>query len=136
MKLDLAFVRGQFPAFQVPSLKGQYFFENAGGSYTCAQVQERLARFYRERKVQPYAPFEASRLGGEEMDEARSRLAAMLGVDDDELSFGPSTTQNTYVLSQAVARWITPQQSIIVNQESFQAFLPMSYQGSSTVTGG
>ena len=65
MKLDLAFVRGQFPAFQVPSLKGQYFFENAGGSYTCAQVQERLARFYRERKVQPYAPFEASRLGGE-----------------------------------------------------------------------
>ena len=121
MKLDLAFVRSQFPAFQVPSLKGQYFFENAGGSYTCAQVQERLARFYRERKVQPYAPFEASRLGGEEMDEARSRLAAMLGVDDDELSFGPSTTQNTYVLSQAVAQWITPQQSIIVTNQDHEA---------------
>ncbi|MDC0652876.1 ClpXP protease specificity-enhancing factor SspB [Planktomarina temperata] len=35
----------------------------------------------------------------DEMDEARSRLAAMLGVQSDELSFGPSTTQNTYVLA-------------------------------------
>ena len=83
MQLDLDFIRQQFPAFDVPSLDGQSFFENAGGSYTCAQVQDRLFRFYRERKVQPYAPYEASRLGGEEMDEARLRLAAMLVVQTD-----------------------------------------------------
>ena len=121
MQLDLDFIRGQFPAFEVPSLKEQSFFENAGGSYTCSQVQDRLKRFYLERKVQPYAPFEASRLGGAEMDEARSRLAAMLGVEDDELSFGPSTTQNTYVLSQAVAQWIKPDQTIIVTNQDHEA---------------
>jgi selenocysteine lyase/cysteine desulfurase len=121
MQLDLDFIRGQFPAFEVTSLKEQSFFENAGGSYTCAQVQDRLKRFYLERKVQPYAPFEASRLGGAEMDEARSRLAAMLGVEDDELSFGPSTTQNTYVLSQAVAQWIKPNQTIIVTNQDHEA---------------
>ena len=121
MQLDLDFIRGQFPAFEVPSLKEQSFFENAGGSYTCSQVQDRLKRFYLERKVQPYAPFEASRLGGAEMDEARSRLAAMLGVEDDELSFGPSTTQNTYVLSQAVAQWIKPYQTIIVTNQDHEA---------------
>ena len=121
MQLDLDFIRGQFPAFEVPSLKEQSFFENAGGSYTCSQVQDRLKRFYLERKVQPYAPFEASRLGGAEMDEARSRLAAMLGVEDDELSFGPSTTQNTYVLSQAVAQWIKPNQTIIVTNQDHEA---------------
>ena len=121
MELDLDFIRGHFPAFEVPSLKEQSFFENAGGSYTCSQVQDRLKRFYLERKVQPYAPFEASRLGGAEMDEARSRLAAMLGVEDDELSFGPSTTQNTYVLSQAVAQWIKPNQSIIVTNQDHEA---------------
>jgi len=121
MELDLDFIRGQFPAFEVPSLKEQSFFENAGGSYTCSQVQDRLKRFYLERKVQPYAPFEASRLGGAEMDEARSRLAAMLGVEDDELSFGPSTTQNTYVLSQAVAQWIKPDQTIIVTNQDHEA---------------
>ena len=121
MQLDLDFIRRQFPAFEVPSLQGKSFFENAGGSYTCSQVQDRLFRFYRERKVQPYAPYEASRLGGEEMDEARVRLAAMLGVETDELSFGPSTTQNTYVLSQAVAQWLEPGQSIIVTNQDHEA---------------
>ena len=121
MQLDLEFIRQQFPAFDVPALTEHSFFENAGGSYTCSQVQDRLFRFYRERKVQPYAPYEASRLGGEEMDEARMRLAAMLGVETDELSFGPSTTQNTYVLSQAVAQWLEPGQSIIVTNQDHEA---------------
>ena len=75
MKLDTDFVRTQFPAFAQDALSGQSFFENAGGSYTCKHVIDRLTRFYVERKVQPYAPYEASRLGGEEMDEARVRLA-------------------------------------------------------------
>ena len=94
--LDLAWVRAQFPAFSEPSLQGQAFFGNAGGSYACQQVIDRLHRFYTQRKVQPYSAYEASRLGGAEMDEARTRLAAMLGVARHELSFGPSTTQNTY----------------------------------------
>ena len=51
MTLDLDFVRTQFPAFQQPPLQGQAFFENAGGSYTCQQVIDRLTRFYTERKV-------------------------------------------------------------------------------------
>ena len=74
MQLDTEFVRSQFPAFCEPELEGQAFFENAGGSYTCGQVIDRLTRFYRQRKVQPYGPYEASRLAGEEMDEARERL--------------------------------------------------------------
>ncbi|MDP5084303.1 MAG: aminotransferase class V-fold PLP-dependent enzyme [Yoonia sp.] len=121
MTLDIAWVRAQFPAFDQPALQGQGFFENAGGSYTCRQVIDRLHRFYTERKVQPYAPYEASRLGGAEMDEARSRLAAMLGVATHELSFGPSTTQNTYVLAQAVRRWIKPGQSIVVTNQDHEA---------------
>ena len=80
MNMDIAWVRAQFPAFEQPSLQGQAFFENAGGSYTCKQVVDRLYRYYTERKVQPYAPYEASRLAGDEMDAARRRLAAMLGA--------------------------------------------------------
>jgi selenocysteine lyase/cysteine desulfurase len=121
MRLDLSFVRDQFPAFAQPALAGQAFFENAGGSYPCRQVIDRLARFYRERKVQPYHAFEASRLGGEEMDEARSRLAALLGVAHDELHFGPSTTQNTYVLAQAFGQWLQPGDAIIVTNQDHEA---------------
>ena len=121
MTLDIAWVRAQFPAFDETSLQGQAFFENAGGSYTCRHVIDRLHRFYTERKVQPYAPYAASRLGGEEMDEARSRLAAMLSVKTHEVSFGPSTTQHTYVLAQAVRRWIKPGQSIVVTNQDHEA---------------
>ena len=121
MSLDIDFVRRQFPAFAEPSLQGQAFFENAGGSYTCQAVIDRLTRFYTQRKVQPYAPYEASRLGGAEMDEARQRLAAMMGVETDELSFGPSTTQNTYVLSQAFRAFVGQGEAIIVTNQDHEA---------------
>ena len=121
MTLDIDFVRAQFPAFESGSLQGQAFFENAGGSYTCRQVIDRLTRFYKERKVQPYASYEASALAGAEMDEARTRLSAMLGVGTDELSFGPSTTQNTYVLAQAFAQMMQPGEAIIVTDQDHEA---------------
>jgi selenocysteine lyase/cysteine desulfurase len=121
MTLDTAWVRAQFPAFAEPSLQGQAFFENAGGSYTCKPVIDRLTRFYTQRKVQPYAPYEASQLGGQEMDEARRRMAAILGVETDELSFGPSTTQNTYVLAQAFGQLLAPGEAIIVTNQDHEA---------------
>jgi cysteine desulfurase family protein (TIGR01976 family) len=119
--LDIDFVRAQFPAFAEPSLAGQAFFENAGGSYACSQVIDRLGRFYRSRKVQPYAAYAASAEGGAEMDEARERLAALLGVATDELMFGPSTSQNTYVLAQAFRRWLRPGDAIVVTDQDHEA---------------
>ncbi len=119
--LDPEFVRAQFPAFSEPTLAGQAFFENAGGSYPCRQVVDRLTRFYRTRKVQPYGPFEASRLAGAEMDEARERLAAVLNVATDELSFGPSTSQNTYVLAQALRTALLPGDAIVVTNQDHEA---------------
>lgn len=121
MQLDLAYVRSQFPAFSVPGLADRAFFENAGGSYACAPVIDRLTRFYRERKVQPYAPYPAAQAGGAEMDEARARLAAMMGVAVHEVSFGPSTTANTYVLAQAVRRWLGPGAAVVVTDQDHEA---------------
>jgi selenocysteine lyase/cysteine desulfurase len=106
MLIDLDFVRAQFPAFASPVLSSHAFFENAGGSYPCGQVVDRLTRFYTDRKVQPYAPYPGAEAGGAEMDEARTRLAAMMGVARKEVSFGPSTSANTYVLAQAVRKWL------------------------------
>ena len=119
--LDLGWVRGQFPAFEEPGLGEMAFFENAGGSYTSRFVIDRLTRFYIARKVQPYAPYEASQIAGREMDEARARLAAMLGVDTDELSFGPSTSQNTYVLAQAFGEMLGAGDAIIVTNQDHEA---------------
>ena len=121
MKLDVEFVRAQFPAFQEPSLRDQAFFESAGGSYPCRYAVWRLHRFYRERKVQPYGPYAASRAGGDEMDQARWRLAPMLGVETEELSFGPSTTANAYVMAQAFRRWLPEGSAIVVTDQDHEA---------------
>ena len=121
MQLDIDFVREQFPAFSQQTLQDQAFFENAGGSYACQQVINRLHRFYVERKVQPYSSYDASRLGGEEMDEAQVRLAGILGVETDEVSFGPSTTQNTYVLANAFADWLLDGDAIVVTNQDHEA---------------
>ena len=120
--LDLDFVRSQFPAFASPVLSSHAFFENAGGSYPCVQVVERLRRFYTDRKVQPYAPYPGAQAGGAEMDEARTRLAAMMGVAREEVSFGPSTSANTYVLAQAVRKWLAGTgQAIVVTDQDHEA---------------
>ncbi len=119
--LDLGFVRARFPAFAAPSLDGWAFFENAGGSYPCAPVVARLTRFYTERKVQPYAPYPAALAGGAEMDEARERLAALMGVAGDEVHFGPSTSANTYVLAQAFRRHLRPGQAVVVTDQDHEA---------------
>ena len=54
MPLDIDFIRAQFPAFREPSLAEWTFFENAGGSYMCQQVIDRLLTYYPQTKVQPY----------------------------------------------------------------------------------
>ena len=54
MTFDFEFVRAQFPAFETDDGRQMAFFENAGGSYACGAVIDRLHRFYRERKMQPY----------------------------------------------------------------------------------
>ena len=108
MPIDVGFVRSQFPAFAEASLAGQAFFENAGGSYACGPVVERLGEYYRRLKVQPYYAFPASAEAGRWMDASRERLAEYLGVTPAEVHFGPSTSQNSYVLAQAVRRLLRP----------------------------
>jgi cysteine desulfurase family protein (TIGR01976 family) len=119
--LDIDFVRSQFPAFSEPTLKGVAHFENAGGAYACKQVIERLDRYYRQTKVQPYYGFKASKLAGQQMDQARERMAQWLNVDTDEINFGPSTTQNTYVVAQAFRQHLQPGDEVIVTNQDHEA---------------
>lgn len=99
--LDVKYARAQFPAFADSRLLGWAHFENAGGSYVCRQVIDRLTAFYRHTKVQPEYGFPLSVRAAEAMENSYRRLAAWMGVGEDEIHFGPSTSQNTYVLARA-----------------------------------
>ncbi|MEE9416469.1 MAG: aminotransferase class V-fold PLP-dependent enzyme [Acidimicrobiales bacterium] len=119
MELDINFVRSQFPAFADGAEPA--FFENAGGSFACGQTIEALTRYYTETKVQPYSPYSESALAGEQMDLAHSRWAEALGVGSDDVSFGPSTSQNTYVLANAFGAVIGEGDEVVVTNQDHEA---------------
>lgn len=116
--LDTSFVRKQFPAFSEPTLQGWAHFENAGGSFTCGQVIQKLTSYYTQMKVQPYHAHPTAQKAGEAMDTSYGRLAAYLNVHEDEIHLGPSTSQNTYVLAHAMrGLWKTGDEIIVTNQD-------------------
>ena len=115
---DLDFVRGRFPAFSQPNLEGWAFFENAGGSYPAAATVRRLTDFYTRVKVQPHARYPASAEAGVLMDAGPASLAPWLGVPEDWVHVGPSTTQNAYVLAQAFrGLWKEGDAIVVTNQD-------------------
>ncbi len=121
ISLDVEFVRSNFPAFDEPSLKGWAFFENAGGSYACRQVIDRLTAYYQRSKIQPYHGYPASEAAGEAMDMAYRRLAAWLNVSADEVHIGPSTSQNIYVLANAFREMWQDGDEIVVSSQDHEA---------------
>lgn len=121
LPLDPARIRAEFPAFAEPSLDGQAFFENAGGSYTSRAVLAKLDHFYRATKVQPYGVYPASRAAGEAMNLSFERLAQALNVTADWIHFGPSSSANTYVLGNAFAAWLKPGDVVIVTNQDHEA---------------
>ncbi len=121
MKLDLPFVRAQFPAFSEPLLNRWAFFENAGGSYPCKQFIQLLTDFYLKNKVQPYYPYPASMQAGEMMETSYRRMAEYLNVDATEIHFGPTTTQNVYVLANAMRPMWKDGDEIIVSCQDHEA---------------
>lgn len=121
IKLDIDFVRNQFPAFKEPSLAGFAHFENAGGSYACAQMIDALHHYYTATKVQPYYCFEPSISAGQEMTRARERMGSWLNVGANEVHFSASTSQNSYVVAQALRDYLSPGDEIIVTNQDHEA---------------
>ena len=120
-KLDIDYVRTQFPAFNDPLSAKWSFFENAGGSYVPSNVIERLNHFMTSTKVQPYAEFDTSAIAGENMDKATIFFAEMINANNDEIIIGGSTTMNMYVLSNAMKSLLKPGDEVIVTNQDHEA---------------
>ena len=120
-KLDIDYVRSQFPAFNDPLSAKWSFFENAGGSYVPSNVIERLNHFMTSTKVQPYAEFDTSAIAGENMDKATNYFAEMINAGNDEIIIGGSTTMNMYVLSNAIRSLLKPGDEVIVTNQDHEA---------------
>ncbi|MDC0045335.1 aminotransferase class V-fold PLP-dependent enzyme, partial [Pelagibacteraceae bacterium] len=121
IKLDIEFVRSQFPAFSDPLSKDWSFFENAGGSYVPKNVIDKLSEFMTSTKVQPYAEYPMSKIAGDNMDKATDLFARMINAKNNEILIGGSTSINLYVLSNALKKYINPGDEVIVTNQDHEA---------------
>ncbi len=121
IKLDIDYVRSQFPAFKDPLSKEWSFFENAGGSYVPQNVIDKLSQFMISTKVQPYAEYPMSKIAGENMDKATELFAQMINAKKNEILIGGSTSINLYVLSNALKKYLNPGDEIIVTNQDHEA---------------
>ncbi len=121
IKLDINFVRSQFPAFEDSLCKNWSFFENAGGSYVPQQVVDRLNKFMISNKVQPYAEYPMSKIAGINMDKATELFANMINASSKEIIIGGSTSINLYVLSNALKYSLQPGDEVIVTNQDHEA---------------
>ena len=119
MKLDIEFVRKQFP--QLHDESDFVFCSNAGGSYVAKPVADSLDHYNRHLRVQPYSQFRASLAAGLAMDKARIGWSAALNIGEDDLTIGPSTSMNTYVMAQALGATWGPGDEIVVTQQDHEA---------------
>jgi cysteine desulfurase family protein (TIGR01976 family) len=119
MKLDIDFVRSQFD--QLSDDSEFVFASNAGGSYVCNQVNQALEHYNHHTRVQPYSRFTTSAEAGAAMDRAHNGWAEALNISSSELTIGPSTSMNTYVMSQAIGDLWKPGDEIIVTNQDHEA---------------
>ncbi|SVE58766.1 uncharacterized protein METZ01_LOCUS511620, partial [marine metagenome] len=119
--LDVDFVRSQFPAFQTGESKNWIFFENAGGAYVPATVINRLHHFFIQHKVQPYGVFALSQSAGEEMEESYQAITELINANPDEITIGPSTTLNFYVLAKGLQHLLRSGDEIVVTNQDHEA---------------
>lgn len=119
--LDTDWVRAQFPAFDEPDLQGWVNAQNAGGSYRCRQVLDRLLAFHRRTAVQGGTHFPAGAAHQEAMDATAPALARWLRVRPDEVHVGPSTTALTYAVGRAFAAVLGPGDAVVVTDQDHEA---------------
>jgi len=120
-RLDVNFARQEFPFYQVKNPLVSGFFDNAAGTFTCKDVIEKLNHFYLYNKVQPYSNNPIGKAAGEQMDAGRKAIADLLGLNEETITLGASSTQNFNTLSQACAGFIHGGDEIIITQQDHES---------------
>jgi cysteine desulfurase family protein (TIGR01976 family) len=117
-KLDLSFVRNQFPGLQHDFV----FFDNAGGSQILAGVVDKISNFLVHSNAQLGASHEVSVIAGNRLSAAISALALYINAKhNEEVVMGSSTTMLLRILSICISRQWQPGDEIIVTNSDHEA---------------
>ncbi len=131
-ELDVDHVRAQFPAIATTDGPEPWIhLENAGGSHLPRHVIDLTTSYLSHHRVQPNAPAGPARTAGDLMERGLAAAAATFDADRTgrtdrdgdvgDVHIGPSTSQNTYVLAQAIAATLRPGDGIVVTNQDHEA---------------
>src|SRR5450759_300426 len=119
---DVEAVRRRFPALgQLHDGRPMAFFDGPGGTQVPETVIDAISRYYRESNANHGGAFATSRRSDEIVDEAHSAVADLLGVDAEEVTFGPNMTTLTFHISRSIGAVLQPRDEIIVSGLDHQA---------------
>jgi cysteine desulfurase family protein (TIGR01976 family) len=121
-QFDVEAVRRRFPALQLTH-DGQpmVFLDGPGGTQVPESVIEAVSRYYRESNANHGGAFETSRRSDAIVEAAHEAIADLLGVDADEITFGPNMTTLTFHVSRSIGAALRPGDEIIVTGLDHQA---------------
>ena len=114
-KLDIAWVRQQFPALQ-QNVNGQpaVFFDAPGGTQVPQRVIDAIGNYFATFNANTGGAFVTSRRTDQLIADARAAMADFLNCAADEVVFGPNMTTLTFALSRAVGRELKSGDELLV----------------------
>src|SRR5438874_13574259 len=100
-KLDLTWVRAQFPALaQTVNGHPAAFLDGPGGTQVPQRVIDAVSNYLRSNNANTGGAYATSRDTDQIIAGARSATADFLGCDADEIVFGPNMTTLTFAISR------------------------------------
>jgi cysteine desulfurase family protein (TIGR01976 family) len=114
-RLDLAWVRSQFPALR-REINGYppTFLDGPGGTQVPLCVIDAISGYLGENNANTCGAYATSRNTDLVIADARSAMADFLGCDSDEVVFGPNMTTLTFAMSRAIGRELGPGDEILL----------------------
>jgi len=114
-KLDLTWVRAQFPALsQTVNGHPAVFLDGPGGTQVPQRVIDAISGYLRRNNANTAGAYATSRNTDAMIAEARRAMADFLNCDPDEVVFGPNMTTLTYAVSRSIGRELRPGDEILL----------------------
>ena len=114
-KLDLTWVRAQFPALaQTVNGHPAVFLDGPGGTQVPQRVIDAISGYLHRNNANTGGAYATSRNTDATIAEARRAMADFFNCDPDEVVFGPNITTLTYAVSRSIGRELHPGDEILL----------------------
>lgn len=121
-KLDLSWVRSQFPAL-AQTVNGQpaVFLDGPGGTQVSQRVIDAIANYLKQSNANTHGAFATSERTDAALIQARRAMADFFNCQANEVVFGPNMTTLTYAVSRAIGRDLVAGDEILLTRLDHEA---------------